>query len=306
MIGTRGQASAEYAGLLAIAALIGAALTLIAGPSLSRVVRDALTAALSTALPRQVLPAPRVPASPADIADVQAALAGGPEAMTPDFALMAIAKRHGADAANAIAGSLVVEAASASVPWLGGPRTYAPWANVGDGAFDPPADAGGDRDLELPLGPPVVTWVTDATQREALARALAHHATPFQIALDVAGVVPIGAIGAVARSTSRGITGARRLERGQRGLAAVSAEAGASGLFNVAGGGVPAGLRVGDISVEWPVRRSFVRDGAFRSAAVIEIGFGDHDPLPTPTLYHHVVILRAGDAGLEVIAEAGP
>ena len=75
-----GQASVEYAGLLAVAAVLGAALALIAGPPLVGASRDALAAVLVRLSHGR---RPQSHASAADIADVQSALLPGDERADP-------------------------------------------------------------------------------------------------------------------------------------------------------------------------------------------------------------------------------
>ena len=88
MTAVTGQASVEYAGLLGLAAVLGAALALVAGPPLLGAVRNAFVAALSG---RAHSPAPVV-AGAADIADVQSALLPTTDGLTPDAALLALGR----------------------------------------------------------------------------------------------------------------------------------------------------------------------------------------------------------------------
>src|SRR5512141_1018354 len=106
MTSIRGQATAEYAGLLAVAAVLGAVLALAAGPPLASAVRDALAAMLTGRVERV---APVAPAA-ADITDVQSALLPGDEAVTPDAALLALGSRHGAAQAGRIAAAVLLSA----------------------------------------------------------------------------------------------------------------------------------------------------------------------------------------------------
>ena len=122
MAGVHGQASVEYAGLLALAAVLGAVLALIAGPPLVGVLRSALAAVLSVRSPAPLA----VHASAADIADVQSALVPGADALTPDAALLALARRHGAARADDVADALLLDAARVAAPWLGRSRAYRP------------------------------------------------------------------------------------------------------------------------------------------------------------------------------------
>src|SRR6185312_5990269 len=115
MTAVTGQASVEYAGLLGLAAALGAALALVAGPPLLGAVRNAFIAALSV---RAHSPAP-ILAGAADIADVQSALLPTADGLTPDAALLALGQRHSDEDAHELADSLLLAAARATAPWLG-------------------------------------------------------------------------------------------------------------------------------------------------------------------------------------------
>ena len=299
MTAVQGQASAEYAGLLALAAIIGATLALIAGPPLAHAVRDALAAAL-TGTPRlSGSPA----ASAADAADVGSALLPGDAALTPDAALLAMARRDGSSEARAIAGELLLAAARAVAPWIGQERAYRAWAEPGDGPFQATAAPAGDHDLETPIGPPEVAWVTVGAQQRALARAFEPHTDFGKAALDALGMIPGAAIArkAAALGATRAVTGS--LERLPRAIDAGTTTGDVLTLVNVDDGGVPAGLRVGDIEVTWPVRRTFRSDGRDTPPGDVEAGFG---AFPMRSAYSHTVILRPTAAGLRIVAEGGP
>ena len=113
MTAVTGQASVEYAGLLGLAAVLGAALALVAGPPLLGAVRNVFVAALSG---RAHSPAPVV-AGAADIADVQSALLPTADGLTPDAALLALGQRHSDEDAHDLADSLLLAAARATAPW---------------------------------------------------------------------------------------------------------------------------------------------------------------------------------------------
>ena len=134
MTSIQGQASAEYAGLLALAAILGATLALIAGPPLVHAIRGALSGALSGTT-RGSAP---VVARAADVADLQSALLATDAAVTPDAALVALRSRHGDVRAREIADALVLDAARAAAPWLGRPRTYRAWLRLPDGPYEAP------------------------------------------------------------------------------------------------------------------------------------------------------------------------
>lgn len=295
--GVNGQASVEYVGLLALAAVLGAMLALIAGPPLVDVIRGALVAVLSGQAHQ---PASAI-ASAADIADVQSALAPAEEAATPDAAMLALSRRHGEERAGEVTDALLLAAARDVAPWLGLARTYRPWAQPDDAPFEPANAADADRDVENPTGAPRVKWITVAAQRSALSSALAHHTSPGKIALDIAGLIPVAglarpAIEAGARRIVR--FGVTRLPR------AIDTETAGSAVIDLAGsddGDVPAGMRAGDVVVAWPVHRTFWR-GGLRDRKPFFVRGLEFNWHPVPD-YLHVIFLRPGPAGLQVVAE---
>ena len=199
MTAVTGQASVEYAGLLGLAAVLGAALALVAGPPLLGAVRNAFVAALSG---RAHSPAPVV-AGAADIADVQSALLPTADGLTPDAALLALGQRHSDEDAHDLADSLLLAAARATAPWLGEAHTYRAWIRPQDGPYESIAgDARGDHDVESASGPPVVAWVTIDAQRQALAAALAHHTNRVDLGLDLIGAGPVRQARALVRRCS--------------------------------------------------------------------------------------------------------
>jgi hypothetical protein len=286
MTAVAGQASVEYAGLLGLAAVLGAALALVAGPPVLGAVRDALVAALSGATHRPAV----VAASAADIADVQSALRPTGEALTPDAALLALAQRHGMQGAREVADALLLVAARGTAPWIGTDRTYRAWVRPEDGPYEPAGTAaGGDRDVETVTGTPVVTWVTVAERRRALEAELAHHTEASAVALDLVGVVPFGKL-----AVKVGTTGVRAvvkvaLEKAPDGIELLHRGSEIVEPAQSGEGEVPPGMRAGDVVISWPVRRAFWRNG--RS-----------DAAPT-VAYEHRVVLRSGTRGLQVIAE---
>ena len=296
MTGIQGQASAEYAGLLALAALLGATLALIAGPPLVHAVRSALGAVLSGSARG---PAP-VAATAADIADLQSALLATDAALTPDAALVALARRHGEARAHEIADVLVLDAARAAAPWLGRPRTYRAWLRLGDGPYEHAEDEAGDRDEELPTARPTVSWITVAAQRRALAAHLAHHTSATKLLLDAFGLTPgggllrVGPVGAgqVARVALRV---PHALDTAVAGTEVVD-------LLHSDPGDIPPGARAGDVVVEWPVHRTFWREGREDPSPLVDLGdaLGRHPPAHD---YLHLVFLRPGPHGLRVIGE---
>jgi hypothetical protein len=295
LTGAQGQASAEYAALLAVAVVLGASLALIAGPPLASGIRSALAAALATTMGRSAPTA----VTAADLADVQSALLPGDAAVTPDAALLALERRHGREAAEALASSVLLGAARASVPWLGRRRTYRAWIHVADGPYVSTGATAGDRDVEDPTGSPTVTWVTVGDQRRAMAAATAHHISAMAVALDLAGVVPGGGV-------VRDVAAGARLERAQVTLLPRAIDRARSGdgvlnLFNVDGDGIPPGVLSGDVEVAWPVHRTFWRNGRIDPAPSITLG-SVTSPL-TAFDYWHRVYLRAGSGGLTVVAE---
>ena len=295
MTGAQGQASAEYAALLAVAVVLGASLALIAGPPLASGLRSALAATLATTVGRS---APTV-VTAADIADVQLALLPGDAAVTPDAALLALERRHGREAAEALASAVLLGVARASVPWLGKRRTYRAWIHVADGPYVSTGAAARDRDVRTPTGSPTVTWVTVGDQRRAMTAATAHHTSAMAVALDLAGVVP-------GRGVVRDVAAGARLERAQVTLLPRAIDRARSGdgvvnLFNVDGDAIPPGVLSGDVEVAWPVRRTFWRNGRIDPAPSITLG-SVSSPL-TAFDYWHRVYLRRGSGGLTVVAE---
>jgi len=298
MTAVTGQASVEYAGLLGLAAVLGAALALVAGPPLLGAVRNAFIAALSG---RAQSAAPVV-ASAADIADVQSALLPTAEGLTPDAALLALGQRHSDEAAHALADSLLLAAARVTAPWLGAARTYRAWIRPQDGPYEPmDGDAYGDRDVERATGPTVVAWVGVAAQRDALAAALSHHTSRVAVGLDLIGLVPFGKLvrwsfDTVAHPAAAGlVTLPREIDHGRKVADAIA-------VVHPDDGGVPAGLRAGDVVVSWPVHRTYWRSGRSDPAPRAWVGHG-HEPVPLERDYVHLVVLRPGDDGLAVISE---
>jgi hypothetical protein len=312
MIGARGQASAEYAGLLAIIAVLGAALALTAGPPLIAIVGNALSAALGgeAAGPEAGLP------TAADIADVESALVEGDDSLTPDAALVALQRRHPGGRAAGVAKTVLLAAARAAAPWLATRRTYGAWKQAGGSPYDAPGDVTGDRDVESPIGPPRVAWVTVAAQRDALMSAGAHHTSLATLALDAGGLIPgvrlVRAGTRVLRAGSRLVRAGARAERAlaeaPRALGRVprTVDRVANGnaivaLLNVDDDKVPAGLRAGDVVIAWPVRRTYWRDGRVDPTPRVELG-ATSSALRVRAYWHHV-FLRPGAHGLAVIAE---
>jgi hypothetical protein len=294
---TSGQASVEYAGLLGLAAVLGAALALVAGPPLAAAVREAFTSALSRGA-REPVP---VILAAADIADVQSALISGEDARTPDAALVALRRRHTAAEADAVASAALLRSALATTPWLGAIHTYRAWASPDDGPYKPMVTASGDRDVETPKGAPVAMWVTVAAQRNAVAKALEHHPNIAGLALDVIALIPEeGLVRLVAGSGARpfeklAVTSVRDAIDGAR----MSFEA--IEVVESDDGDVPAGMRAGDVVVAWPVHRTAWRDGRSDPAPRVDShGFGS---VRLTLDYTHLVFLRPEARGLAVIAQ---
>lgn len=294
MTSIQGQASAEYAGLLAFAAVIGATLALIAGPPLVNAIRGALGAALAGSAQA---PAPVV-ASAADIADLQSALLATEAAATPDAALVGLTRRHGEARAREIAHALVLEAALAAVPWLGRSRTYRAW--LPHGPYEPAAGEAADRDVETPTAPAVITWVTIAAQHRALAAHLAHHTSAKDILLDAAGLIPGGALLrsgrlAASQATRVAIRVPRAVDTAATGTEVID-------LLHSDPEDIPPGARAGDVIVEWPVHRTFWRDGREDLSPIEDLGDLLGGPAPARD-YFHLVFLRPGPRGMRVIGE---
>jgi hypothetical protein len=286
MTAAAGQASVEYAGLLGLAAVIGAALALVAGPPLVDVLRGAFAGALSLDARSHPLLVPTA----ADIADVESALLSAGDGLTPDAALLALAQRHGTAQAREVADSLLLRAARGTAPWLGTTRTYRAWIGPSDGPYKPTsATPPGDRDVERATGAPVVTWVTVSEQRRALAEALAHHTSASGVALDLVAAIPLVKIPVLA-----GVAGTRAiakvaLEDLPEGVESLHRGSTIVELLYPENADVPPELRAGDVVIAWPVQRTLWRDGR-----------SDRKP---PVSYEHRVVLRSGAGGLRVVAE---
>ena len=294
---TGGQASVEYAGLLALAAVIGALVALTAGPPLVGAVRDAFASALARGGPAHG----RVATGAADIADVQAALLPGGDAPTPDAALVALRRRHTPAHADEVASALILDAARATTPWLGASLAYRAWASPHDGPYKALVAASGDRDVEAPTGAPIAVWITVAAQRRAIAAGLAHHPDLAGLALDAVALIPSGSLVQLgARLSASSVeklvaTSARDAIEGARttldAIAVVESD----------DGDLPPGTRAGDVVVAWPVHRTAWRDGHIDPDPRIDShGFGSVHLFQD---YTHIVFLRPGAHGLAVIAQ---
>ena len=299
MTGAQGQASVEFAGLLALAVVLGASVALIAGPPLAGAVRSALVAVLSRASSPPAA-APRV--SAADIADIQAALLPGGDAQSPDAALLALERRHASDDAASVADAVLLDAARAAAPWLGAPRAYGAWTQLGSGPYEPVRANPGGRDVETPTGPPVVSWIGITAQRTAVADALAHHTSPAAIGLEVISMIPGARLARTAAAAGADRVVQAALEHAPEAVHAVNTGSGVVDLVEGEGGDVPPGLRAGDVIVEWPVHRSAWRDGRRYEAPPVAVGRGI-DLLPPAQDYEHVVYLRPRAGGLAIVAE---
>jgi hypothetical protein len=300
MSATHGQASVEWAGLLALAAVLGAALGLIAGPPLVHTIREALRAAFLTSAPAETSPP-----TAADIADVQAALSPREEAMSADAALLALARRHGGGRAEAVADAILLADAQERSPWIGHARTYRPLLALGQ-RFELPAAGAADHDREEPTGSPDVQWVTVAARAGALAHRLNHHTHLEEVALNAASIVPDGgSIGRVLSETGElaARIGARWLARSQRTIEVAQTGREVLGILQASDGGVPGGLLVGDVIVSWPVHRTAWRSGRQEPHPRTDLGhgFGSRE---LPSDYRHVVYLRPVAGSLAVIGEA--
>jgi hypothetical protein len=293
-----GQASVEYAGLLGLAAVVGAALALAAGPPIAGAVRDALLSALSG----NSQATSGVPASAADIADVQSTLVVGENSLTPDAALIALRRRHTAQDAETTAASVLLSTALATTPWLGGRQTYRAWLRRDDGPYGPLTEEKGDRDTERPTGPPVAVWVTAGAQRRALDAALTPHPDLVAAAFDLFSIIPeTGLMGLAVRAGARpfealALTSVRDVVDGAR------TTIDAIDVVETDAGDVPPGMRVGDVVVAWPAHRTAWRAGRIDPAPrrVAPHGFGS---VPLVQDYLHLVFLRPGAHGLAVIAQ---
>jgi hypothetical protein len=287
----QGQASAEYAVLLALAAVLGATLALIAGPPLAHVIRHVLVSALSGSAGGPSL----IAATAADVADVQSALVASDAVMTPDAALLALSRRHGNAGGRKVADALLLQAARSVAPWIARSIRYQAWKTLDDGPFEAGATPGGDHDTETPTGEPEVRWITVARGRAALARILGGRASSGTLALDILALVP------TANPTGLRALRSRAAIQGVARVADRAAEgAGLVNLANIDDGDITGGTRAGDVLVSWRVHRTFWRDGHWVPAPFVDLvrAFGNRLPRED---YWHVVFLRPGTGGLVVI-----
>jgi hypothetical protein len=154
--------------------------------------------------------------------------------------------------------------------------------------------------VETPTGSPVVRWITLAAQRRELAAAFAHHTSATALALDTLAMIPAGGLARAARAAT-GRAERAFLQRLPRAAGAVGAASDVIATAGAGEGGVPAGMRVGDVVVAWPVHRTFWRRGHEDPEPLIDYGVaGSHPP---PHDYVHVVFLRPGAGGLAIAAE---
>jgi hypothetical protein len=250
MTGTQGQATVEWAGLLALAAVIGSVLALIAGPPLVHAVRGALVSAL-TGSPN----ATRSPlvATAADIADVQSALTGAASPLTPDAALLALGRRHGVADANELADGILLASALRHAPALGAPITRRLHPPVDHRVSGRTAEGNDDRDVETPTGAPSATWVTTVAQRDALAGALGHHTRKLDVGLGIASFVPVPGVHALAEIGASGVRFAVRfaVRHGQDTVDAAQAGIAMAESLQTSDDGVPGGMLAGDVIVSW-------------------------------------------------------
>lgn len=289
MTGAHGQATVEWAGLLALAAVIGSCLALIAGPPLVGAVRAGLASALTGDAGPQRTP---LAATAADIADVQAALTTTGTALTPDAALLALGRRHGARDARELADRILLAEAMRQIPALGRAVTYRPHPRVDHRIAGRVPEGNDDRDVETPTGPATATWVTTAAQRVALASVLTHHTSKVDAVLDVASLIPVPGSRKLAELGAGGVRYAARLivrhaqdtfDDARTGLALADS-------LDDADDGVPGGLLAGDVAVSWPIHRQSWRHGAETRASTSSDG-------------RHVVYLRATAGGLAIVGE---
>jgi hypothetical protein len=288
MNGTEGQASVEWIGLLALAAILGAALALIAGPRLVGAVRAALVSALSGEGSRARTQAPTA----ADIADVQLALAAAGTAVTPDAALLALARRNGNLRATEIADRLLLAAARERAPWLGRSRAIGAAAHTASGAA---ASREGDRIVEIPLAAPTAAWVTVAAQHDALRSALSHHADRADVALNVIDLVPgLRAVRKAGGFLALLVTKLPKSIDHARDAVAMA------DVVTADDGGVPGGMLSGDVVVSWPVRGRTWHNGREEPNQRIDLGSSTYETAP---VYRHFVYFRPTAGGLVLIGE---
>ena len=288
MTSTQGQASVEWAGLLALAAVIGASLALIAGPSLVHAIRGALASALAREAPSRRA---SIVATAADIADVEAALAST-GALTPDAALLALARRHGKADAIALADGVLLAAALRSAPTLGRAVEYRPHPRVDHRQVGRGPEGDDERELETPTGQASARWVTSAAQRDALAGALAHHTDKAEVGLGMLSFLPLPFLRSAAEVGASGLRGATRwaVRHGQDAYDDARTGLQVVGALRAGDGGVPGGMLAGDVVVSWPVHRTSWRGGVARDES-------------SSSRYRHVVYLRPAADGLAIVGE---
>jgi hypothetical protein len=289
MSASQGQATVEWAGLLALAAVLGSALALIAGPPLVHAVQSALASALGGRPSARRAP---LVASAADIADVQSALTGAASQITPDAALLALGRRHAIADADELADRILLATALRHAPSLGAPVTRRLYPDVDHRVAGRTPEGNSDRDVETPTGAPSATWVTTVAQRDALAGALAHHTRKLDVAMGLASFIPI--LGAH-RTTEVGASGVRLALRfiarhGQDTYEQAQAGVALADSLQSSDEGVPGGMLAGDVVVSWRAHVTAWRDGAATRESA-------------SSNYTHIVYLRPIGGELAIVGE---
>ncbi len=294
--GERGQASVESVALaLVVGLLLAAIVSWIASA------RDAQR--LANALIAAIAPASAAPstAGPGDLALVASAL-GSDGSARLRAARFVLRERLPAETAEAVLDDAITRIALAAVPEAIAGRAYRALSAPYENPFAPASGADGDR--ETPSGPPVVRRVTAIDAARALESELSHGWRVGPLLLSLAAVIPgerlarlLGSTDALAHSTGETIEGIDHLSVASTTISA------AARLGD--GAGIPPGLREDDIFVAWPARRAFLRDGVvYESRCARPLGRSASGPLPLPSRYVHVVVLRRDQGGLHPIAES--
>ena len=256
-----------------------------------RAVRSVLAAALATTRGHKRSRCPTA----ADIADVQSALLPGDAAMTPDAALLALERRHGREAAEALASAVL----------LGVARSVRAVARQAPDVsrLDPRRrrsirEHGRNRGRPRRRGPDGIADRHVGHRRRPAPRDDGRHRASHECAAPSHSIWRRGARWrSRARRRRRDTAGARP---GDAATASDRPGAGGDGvvnLFNVDGDAIPPGVLSGDVEVAWPAHRTFWRNGRIDPAPSITLG-SVNSPL-TAFDYWHRVYLRPGSGGLD-------
>ena len=142
--------------------------------------------------------------------------------------------------------------------------------------------------------------VTVAEQRRVLAVHLEHHATAAGVILDVRRTRTWGRASALRPLGAH--QAARIASRVPRAVDTAVAGTEVIEVFHADPEDIPPGARAGDIVIAWPVHRTYWRDGRADRSPLVDLGdaLGKRPPARD---YLHLVFLRPGRRGLQVIGE---